>query len=78
MDMKRWYVGCLVAAVAVAILAGCSDGHGPVEGGGNGSSEAIEKIEAPLFVYEILAEHSTDSAGIDILDLLSAPRVGSS
>jgi broad specificity phosphatase PhoE len=75
MDMKRWYVGCLVAAVAVAILAGCSDGHGPVEGGGNGSPDVVEKIEAPLFVYEILAEQATDSAGIDILDLLSAPRV---
>ena len=44
MDMKRWYVGCLVAAVAVAILAGCSDGHGPDEFGGNGSPDVVEKI----------------------------------
>lgn len=73
--MKRWYVGCLVAAVAVATLAGCSDGHGPDEFGGNGSPDVVEKIEAPLFVYEILAEQATDSSGIDILDLLSAPRV---
>ena len=63
-------------------FSGCgsdSDG-GAVNGGGSGSGgnspEAIETIDAPLFVYEILAERTTpDSAAVDILDLLSEPRV---
>ena len=43
---------------------------------GGDSPEVFETIDAPLFVYEILAERTTpDSAGIDILDLLSEPRV---
>ncbi len=45
-------------------------------GGGEGSPEVVEKIDAPLFVYEILADRmATDSTAIDILDMLSEPRV---
>jgi hypothetical protein len=64
----------LVAALAGALVAGCSDGHGPVNG--SGSPEAYEEIDAPLFVYEILADRmAADSTAIDILDMLSEPRV---
>ena len=76
--MKRnWRLECLTVALATALLfVGCSDGHGFIDGGGNGSPEVAETVEAPLFVYEILAERTAaDSAGIDILDLLSEPRV---
>ena len=67
----------MTVALATALLfVGCSDGHGFIDGGGNGSPEVAETVEAPLFVYEILAERTAaDSAGIDILDLLSEPRV---
>jgi hypothetical protein len=69
-----WFVGCLVAALAGALVAGCSDGHGPVNG--SDSPEAYEEIDAPLFVYEILADRmAADSTAIDILDMLSEPRV---
>ena len=61
--------------MAVVFAIGCSDGNGFMPGGENGSHETVETIDAPLFVYEILAEQATDSSGIDILDLLSAPRV---
>jgi hypothetical protein len=64
----------LVAALAGALVAGCSDGHGPVNA--SGSPEAYETIDAPLFVYEILADRmAADSTSIDILDMLSEPRV---
>ena len=63
-----------MAALAGALVAGCSDGHGPVNG--SDSPEAYEKIDAPLFVYEILADRmAADSTSIDILDMLSEPRV---
>ena len=68
---------CLTVALSAALLfVGCSDGDGPINGGDNGSPEVLGSIDAPLFVYEILAERvSADSVGIDILDLLSEPRV---
>ena len=34
--MKWWNVGCLVAALAVALVVGCSDGNGFINGGENG------------------------------------------
>ena len=72
--MKWWNVGCIVAALAGALVAGCSDGHGPVNG--SGSPEAYETIDAPLYVYEILADRmAVDSTAIDILDMLAEPRV---
>ena len=52
--MKRWYVGCLVAAVAVAILAGCSDGHGPDEFGGNGFPDVVEKIGGDYYAADAM------------------------
>ena len=74
MKQVVWFVGCLVAVVAGALVAGCSDGHGPVNG--SDSPESYEKIDAPLFVYEILADRmEADSTAIDILDMLSEPRV---
>ena len=70
-----WRLECLTVALSAALLlVACSDGHGPING--TDSPEAYEKIDAPLYVYEILAERTAaDSAGIDILDLLSEPRV---
>ena len=74
--MKWWNVGCLAAVMAAVLVVGCSDGNGPINGGENGSPEVFEEIDAPLFVYEILADRmATDSTGIDILDMLSEPRV---
>ena len=72
-----WRLECLTVALSAALLfVGCSDGDGPINGGDNGSPEVLGSIDAPLFVYEILAERvSADSVGIDILDLLSEPRV---
>ena len=68
---------CLTVALSAALLfVGCSDGNGPINGDDNDSPEVLGSIDAPLFVYEILAERvSADSVGIDILDLLSEPRV---
>ena len=72
--MKWWNVGCLAAVMAAVLVVGCSDGHGPING--TDSPEVVETIDAPIFVYEILADRmATDSTGIDILDLLSEPRV---
>ena len=81
MEKFKWCLVCLAAMLTIA-FSGCgsdSDG-GAVNGGGSGSGgnspEAIETIDAPLFVYEILAERTPpDSAAVDILDLLSEPRV---
>ena len=74
--MKWWNVGCLATVMAAVLVVGCSDGNGPINGGENGSPEVFEEIDAPLFVYEILADRmATDSTGIDILDMLSEPRV---
>ena len=62
--------------MAVVFAVGCSDGNGFMPGGENGSHETVEKIDAPLFVYEILAERAAeDSTSVDILDMLSEPRV---
>ena len=62
--------------MAVVLAVGCSDGNGFMPGGENGSHETVEKIDAPLFVYEILAERAAeDSTSVDILDMLSEPRV---
>ena len=58
--------------MAVVFAVGCSDGNGFMPGGENGSHETVEKIDAPLFVYEILAERAAeDSTSVDILDMLS-------
>ena len=72
-----WRLECLTVALSAALLfVGCSDGNGPINGDDNDSPEVLGSIDAPLFVYEILAERvSADSVGIDILDLLSEPRV---
>ena len=66
----------------VLALGGCGSdaGGGSVSGSaaepGHKSSEVVETIDAPRFVYEILAERAApDSSSIDILDLLSEPRV---
>lgn len=62
--------------MAVVFAVGCSDGNGFMPGGENGSHETVEKIDAPLVVYEILAERAAeDSTSVDILDMLSEPRV---
>ncbi|WP_290735458.1 MULTISPECIES: histidine phosphatase family protein [unclassified Fibrobacter] len=62
--------------MAVVLVVGCSDSNGFMPGGENGSHETVEKIDAPLFVYEILAERAAeDSTSVDILDMLSEPRV---
>ena len=81
MVKKKWCLECLVVAL-VLVFTGCgSDTEGgSVNGGatdsGHDSHEVVETINAPLFVYEILADRAApDSAGIDILDLLSEPRV---
>ena len=62
--------------MAVVLVVGCSDSNGFMPGGENGSHETVEKIDAPLFVYEILAERAAeDSTSVAILDMLSEPRV---
>jgi broad specificity phosphatase PhoE len=78
---KKWCLECLVVAL-VLLFSGCgSDADGGAVNGaktdpGHDSREVVETIDAPLFVYEILAERAApDSSGIDILDLLSEPRV---
>ena len=86
MNQKRW-MGVLAAVFTVAmLLVGCgSDGD---SGNGNGVSPVaddphgntpepvLDTIWAPLYVFEILAERSlTDSSAVDILTLLSEPRV---
>jgi hypothetical protein len=78
---KKWCLECLVVAL-VLLFSGCgSDADGGAVNGaktdsGHDSHEVVETIDAPLFVYEILAERAApDSSGIDILDLLSEPRV---
>ena len=81
MVKKNWCLECL-AVVLVLAVGGCgSDTDGGTVSGtttepGRESGEVVETIDAPRFVYEILAEREApDSAGIDILDLLSEPRV---
>ena len=81
MVKMKWCLECLVVAW-VLVFSGCgSDTDESSVSGGSAdprrdSSGTVETITAPLLVYEILAERSApDSAGMDILDLLSEPRV---
>ena len=81
MVKKKWCLECLGVAI-VLLFSGCgSDADGGAVNGartdsGHDSREVVETIDAPLFVYEILAERAApDSSVIDILDLLSEPRV---
>ena len=71
-----------IAVAVAAFLWGCgSSGDGSAVNGGSTDAQkdnpgVLETIDAPLFVYEILAERSAlDSSSVDILDLLSEPRV---
>ena len=81
MVKKKWCLECLVVALVLVFSSCGSDTDGSsVNGGeadsGHDSHETVETINAPLLVYEILAERAApDSGGIDILDLLSEPRV---
>ena len=77
---------CLAAVLAVALLlVGCSSSSDSGSGNTVGPvaddprddvpQTVVDSVKAPLFVFEILADSASDSADVNILTLLSRPRV---